>query len=97
MEALKGIKPIQMIAREHGIHPAQVAGWKKTMAAGAASLFGRGAGGGVEEQFEPSASARNCTPRSGSWAWMWISCGKNRDSPACGGGGSGWWTNNIPN
>ena len=52
LEALRGVKTIQMIAREYGIHPAQVAEWKKTMAAGAASLFGRGAAGGGEEQFE---------------------------------------------
>ncbi len=52
LEALKGVKTIQQIARDYEIHPAQVAEWKKTMAAGAARLFGRGAACGGEEDFE---------------------------------------------
>jgi len=31
LEALKGIQTIQEIAKEHEIHPAQVADWKKTV------------------------------------------------------------------
>ena len=52
LEALKGLKTIQQIARDYEIHPAQVAEWKKTMAAGAANLFGRGAARGPEADFE---------------------------------------------
>jgi len=43
LEALKGVKTIQQIAKEFDIHPVQVSEWKKTMAQGAASVFGPGA------------------------------------------------------
>jgi transposase-like protein len=42
LEALKGIKTIQQIAKEFDIHPVQVSDWKKTMTQGAASVFGSG-------------------------------------------------------
>jgi transposase-like protein len=44
LEALKGVKTIQQIAKEFDIPPVQVSEWKKTMAQGAASVFGPGAG-----------------------------------------------------
>ncbi|MFN9513800.1 MAG: transposase, partial [Akkermansiaceae bacterium] len=37
LEAIKGIKTIQEIAKEFDIHPVQVSDWKKTMAQNAAS------------------------------------------------------------
>jgi len=43
LEALKGIKTIQQIAKEFEVHPAQVADWKKTMQEGVAGVFERGA------------------------------------------------------
>lgn len=52
LEALKGIKTIQQIAKEFEIHPVQVSDWKKTMAEGAAHVFGTGAGKGAAEDFE---------------------------------------------
>lgn len=42
LEALKGIRTIQEIAREYDIHPVQVSEWKKTMQEGAGAVFGRG-------------------------------------------------------
>jgi transposase len=52
LEALKGIKPIQEIAKEFDVHPAQVSDWKKTMAKNAASVFGRGAQSQEVDEFE---------------------------------------------
>ena len=52
LEALKGIKTIQQIAKEFDIHPVQVSEWKKTMANNAASVFGSGADRAEAEQFE---------------------------------------------
>lgn len=52
LEAIKGVKTIQEIAKEYDVHPVQVSDWKKTMAANAASVFGPGAGKSTEEQFE---------------------------------------------
>jgi transposase/putative transposase len=52
LEALKGIKTIQEIAKEFDVHPTQVSDWKKTMAKNAASAFGAGAGGADADEFE---------------------------------------------
>jgi transposase len=40
LEALKGIKTIQQIAKDFDIHPVQVSDWKKAMAEGATGIFG---------------------------------------------------------
>jgi len=40
LEALKGIKTIQQIAKEFDIHPVQVSDWKKAMTEGAIGIFG---------------------------------------------------------
>ena len=52
LEALKGIKTIQQISKEFDIHPVQVSEWKKTMAQGAASVFGSGSGKTEAEDFQ---------------------------------------------
>ena len=52
LEAIKGVKTIQEIAKEFDIHPVQVSDWKKTMAQNAASVFGPGAGKTDAEEFE---------------------------------------------
>ena len=52
LEALKGVKTIQQIAKDFEIHPVQVSEWKKTMAEGASSVFGSGAGKAEAEDFE---------------------------------------------
>ena len=52
LEAIKGIKTIQEIAKEFDIHPVQVSDCKKTMAKNAASAFGAGAGKTDAEEFE---------------------------------------------
>jgi transposase/putative transposase len=52
LEAIKGVKTIQEIAKDFDIHPVQVSEWKKTMANNAASVFGSGADRAEAEQFE---------------------------------------------
>jgi transposase-like protein len=42
LEALKGAKTIQQIAKEYDIHPVQVSDWKKTMTEGLTDIFGSG-------------------------------------------------------
>lgn len=39
LEALKGIKPIQQIAKQFEVHPVQVSEWKRTMSEGTAGTF----------------------------------------------------------
>jgi transposase len=42
LEAIKGLKTIQQIAKEHDIHPVQVTEWKRTMQGGASGVFAPG-------------------------------------------------------
>jgi len=39
LEALKGERTIQQIAKEYEVHPVQVSEWKKRMAQGASEVF----------------------------------------------------------
>jgi len=39
LEAVKGTKTVNEIAQEYGVHPTQVAQWKKDLLANAGSLF----------------------------------------------------------
>jgi hypothetical protein len=64
LEALKGIKAIQQIAKEYDTHLVQVSEWKKIMSEGAASVFGPGQG--KTDRTILSASAIVCTPRLGN-------------------------------
>lgn len=52
LEALKGIKTIQQIAKDFDIHPVQVSDWKKTMTEGATGIFGPGREKADSEDFE---------------------------------------------
>ena len=51
LEAIKGVRTIQEIAKEFEIHPVQVSEWKKTMLQGAPEAFGPGRGKTAEEDF----------------------------------------------
>lgn len=39
LEAIKGLKTINQIAQEHGVHPTQVNQWKKELMTNAGELF----------------------------------------------------------
>jgi transposase-like protein len=41
IEALKGDRTINEIAKEYGVHPVQVSQWKKELIDGAETLFGK--------------------------------------------------------
>lgn len=45
LEALKGIKTIQQIAKEYEVHPVQVSQWKKTVQEKLGQVFEGGTGG----------------------------------------------------
>jgi len=51
LEALKGIKTIQQIAKEYEVHPVQVSEWKKTASERLPGVFDRGAAGSEGEDF----------------------------------------------
>lgn len=57
LEALKGVKTIQQIAKEQGIHPGQVSDWKKTLQEGLVGVFEGGAAGSAPEDFEAERGA----------------------------------------
>lgn len=52
LEALKGIKTIQQVAKEFDVHPVQVSDWKKAIQEGVAGVFERGAGNARGDEFE---------------------------------------------
>jgi len=56
LEAVKGLKTIQQIASEYGIHPVQVSEWKKKMLEGLPEVFepgrGKAKGGDFERERE---------------------------------------------
>lgn len=54
LEAIHGVKTINQIAQDHGVHPAQVGQWKKEILERAGSLFeGRRGPKAVNEYSEP--------------------------------------------
>ena len=57
LEALKGIKPVHQIAREHDIHPVQVADWKKVLIDGLPGVFGSSQEKDSLEDFEHQRDA----------------------------------------
>ncbi len=59
LEALKGTKTVQQIAKEFDLHPVQVSEWKKVMQERAANVFERGAASGSagEEAFDTERAA----------------------------------------
>ena len=52
LEALKGVKTIQQIAKEYKVHPVQVSEWKKIMVDGASEAFGPSRSRMAEEDFD---------------------------------------------
>ena len=52
LEALKGEKTIQQIAKEYEIHPVQVSDWKKAMIERMPVIFNSGRKKSPEEQYE---------------------------------------------
>ena len=56
LEALKGVKTIQQIAKDFEVHQVQVSDWKKTMLEGAAGVFGPGQGKTEGEDFDRERS-----------------------------------------
>lgn len=57
LEALKGIKTVQQIAKEFDVHPVQVSEWKKKLADQAGSVFDSGRPQGQPESFDEERSA----------------------------------------
>ncbi len=52
LEALKGERTIQQIAKEYEVHPVQVSEWKKRMAQGASEVFEGGGKKSAESNFD---------------------------------------------
>ena len=50
LEAVKGLKTVNEIAREYEVHPVQVSQWKKDLVERLPEVFGRKAGPEVEQQ-----------------------------------------------
>ena len=57
LEAMQGSKTISEIASEFGIHPGQVADWKKTLADGLPGVFEKSAPARAQEGFAQERTA----------------------------------------
>ena len=66
LEALKGIKTIQQIAKEFDIHPVQVSDWKKTMA-GTRNPFGKRPHPGSRIHLKIRTDSPNNSRQKNSW------------------------------
>ena len=60
LEALKGVKTVQQIAKEFDVHPVQVSDWKKKLSTQAGSVFETGR----QSRRTSVRSAPTFTPRS---------------------------------
>jgi transposase-like protein len=49
LEAVKGLKTINELASEHGVHPTQVSEWKRQLLEAGSTLFSRGGAGHQRE------------------------------------------------
>jgi transposase/putative transposase len=88
LEALKGVKSIQQIAKDYQFHPVQVSEWKKTMwkktmTEAATGVFGPGKSKTEGEDFEQERSALHF--RIGQLTVEVDFLRKNQDSPVCEG------------
>jgi transposase len=52
IEAIKGIKTIQEIAKDYEVHPVQVSDWKKKILEGVSDVFAAGKRHSTEEDFD---------------------------------------------
>ncbi len=57
LEALKGTRTVQQIAKEFDLHPVQVSEWKKVMQDRAANVFERGAASAGTDEFDTERAA----------------------------------------
>jgi transposase/putative transposase len=57
LEALKGLKTVQQIARDFDVHPMQVSAWKKQLAEQSSSVFETGREQARDEDFEKERAA----------------------------------------
>ena len=60
LEALKGDKTIQQLAKEFELHPVQVSEWKKKLSDGASGVFA--SGGSVTAQATEESLEKVCNP-----------------------------------
>ena len=67
LEAIKGIRTIQQIAKEYEVHPGQVADWKKTMQEGLSGVFERGSAGSGEP-----INLNRLSHGSQPWLRLWL-------------------------
>lgn len=58
IEALKGERTINEIAKEFGVHPVQVSQWKKELVEGAELLFGKRKRKNLDTEVEKAALER---------------------------------------
>ena len=58
IEALKGERSVNEIAKEYGVHPGQVTQWKKALIDGAEAVFSKRLRKGPDQEIEKAALER---------------------------------------
>jgi transposase-like protein len=58
IEALKGERSVNEIAKEYGVHPGQVTQWKKALIDGAEAVFSKRIRKGSDQEIEKAALER---------------------------------------
>lgn len=81
LEALKGIKTVQQIAKEFDVHPVQVSDWKKKLSTQAGSVFETGK---QQEQEDFSAERTDLHSKIGELTVKLDFVIKNPSSSECG-------------
>ena len=66
LEAVRGVKTVNQIAQEHGVHPVQVSQWKKQISESAETLFAGKRGPKVVDETASQALQRDRTTEDGT-------------------------------
>ena len=69
LEAIKGHETVAELATRHGLHPTQIAAWKREAVEKLAQVFD-------EKNSAREQNRRSCIPRSVSLLWSGIFCPK---------------------
>src|SRR5262245_21991278 len=81
IEALKGDRTINEIAKEYGVHPVQVSQWKKELIDGAELLFGKHKRKGSDGEVEKAALERKVGQLTIEIDWLKKNLGSSSRRP----------------
>ena len=87
LEAIRGVKTVNEIGQEFGVHPTQVGQWKRELQEQASSLFDVKRG---PKPADPSASPERLYSEIGRLKWNWTGSKKSLGSACSRTQAVGW-------